>query len=450
MGITGEEALAVANSYTDNSVAGGGAVRGKNCVITSINQIEGGHRVNFQWTLDNGTVQTAYMDVPNGERGAQGPQGPVGPTGPQGAQGIKGDTGAQGPQGVQGIQGPQGIQGIQGIQGAKGDDGYPFLIYKQYDTIADFDPDDFSEVGLMFMVMTKEYDPVTGDLLGYPIYRYTAEGTPPYSLITYMNTEGIQGPKGDKGDTGAQGIQGPAGPQGEQGIQGPEGPQGEQGVQGIQGEQGEQGIGIYAATVTQISGASHLMIAYTDDPSTWVDCGTIASDVPIATTSVPGKVQPDGTTITVDANGVIKGAASYYLGDTATWEGKTLEEKLKYEEAHFDDDDEFAAPDLYSESEVKTNKVWIDGKPIYRKVYVFPSNVTVQGNNWTSTGMAKPANIEAIVGVSTIVRPDQRSYCVDVSATTSDTNLTLALLSNIHLNVTQNSKLVLEYTKTTD
>lgn len=104
----------------------------------------------------------------------------------------------------------------------------------------------------------------------------------------------------------------------------------------------------------------------------------------------------------------------------------------------------------YSTTEVKTNKTWIDGKPIYRKVYVFPSNVAVQGNAWTSTGMAKPANIEAIVGVSTIVRPDQRSYCVDVSATTSDTNLTIALLSNVTLNITKNSKLVLEYTKTTD
>lgn len=136
-------------------------------------------------------------------------------------------------------------------------------------------------------------------------------------------------------------------------------------------------------------------------------------------------------------------------GPKATWDALSTAEKIQYDEAHFNDD-ESANVDLYSTSEVKTNKVWIDGKPIYRKVYVFPSNVTVQGNNWTSTGLAKPANIESIVGVSTIVRPDQRSYCVDVSATTSDTNLTLALLSNINLNVTQNSKLVLEYTKTTD
>ena len=70
---------------------------------------------------------------------------------------------------------------------------------------------------------------------GYPIYRYTGTGTPPYSLVTYMNTEGIKGDKGDKGDQGEQGIQGPKGDKGDKGDQG------DQGIQGIQGEQGEQG-----------------------------------------------------------------------------------------------------------------------------------------------------------------------------------------------------------------
>jgi hypothetical protein len=459
MGLTGEEAVAISNTYTNNSIAGGGTIRGKNCTIDSITQIEGGHRVTFKWTLDNGTVQTSYMDVPNGERGPIGPQGPTGATGATGAQGVKGDTGAQGPQGIQGVQGPQGIQGIQGIQGEKGDDGYPFLIYKQYDTISEFDPNDFSEIGLMFMVMTKEYDPDTGDLLGYPIYRYTAEGTPPYSLITYMNTEGIQGPKGDKGDTGAQGPAGPTGPQGAQGIQGPEGPQGEQGVQGIQGEQGEQGVGVYAATVTQINNASHLMIAYTDDPETWVDCGTIASDVPIATASVPGKVQPDGSTITVDENGVISGAASYYLGDTATWEGKTLEEKLGYEEAHLDDDDEFAAPDLYSESEVKTNKVWIDGKPIYRKVITFNSG-TVTSSAQTNKDVLFSTELDSLVSmngyvgftsgdvlINTYLGADNHVACYHLK-NSSGSSVEFGVQGNIYNNRTV--VIIVEYTKTTD
>lgn len=443
-----KDTLAVAKKYTDNTVAGGGAVRGKNCVIESITEIDGGHRVTFKWTLDNGTVQRQYMDVSNGERGPQGLQGPVGPTGARGAQGVKGDTGAQGSQGIQGPQGIQGAQGIQGIQGEKGDDGYPFLIYKQYDNISEFNASDFSEIGLMFMVMTKEYDPDTGDLLGYPIYRFTGSGTPPYSLITYMNTEGIQGPKGDKGDTGAQGPQGAQGAQGIQGPAGPQGPQGEQGVQGIQGEQGEQGIGIYQVTVTQIEGASHLMVKFTDDTSTWVDCGTIASDVPLATTSVPGKVQPDGETITVDANGVISGPPSYFLGTTAEWDALTTEQKQKYKEAHFTDDDEFAAPDVYSTSEVKTNKVWIDGKPIYRKVLTCTTNTATVTNAWAPIpGFVLDETFHVVDvrfspnGASFFYRNDWRQASGQFYAN--------ALLSDSTL-VYANDKLIVEYTKPTD
>ena len=61
--------LALAKKYTDESLAGGGAVRGKNCTIQSKTPIEGGTRIVFAWTLDNGTVQTTSVDVMNGEQG---------------------------------------------------------------------------------------------------------------------------------------------------------------------------------------------------------------------------------------------------------------------------------------------------------------------------------------------------------------------------------------------
>ena len=67
--------LAAARKYTDNSVAGAGAIKGKNCTIDSISPITGGNRVTFKWTLDNGTVQTGTMDVLDGSDGAQGPAG---------------------------------------------------------------------------------------------------------------------------------------------------------------------------------------------------------------------------------------------------------------------------------------------------------------------------------------------------------------------------------------
>ena len=66
---------ALSKKYTDTEVAGGGAIQGKNCVISSIADIPAteskpaGQRVTFQWTLDNGTVETGTMDVYNGKDG---------------------------------------------------------------------------------------------------------------------------------------------------------------------------------------------------------------------------------------------------------------------------------------------------------------------------------------------------------------------------------------------
>lgn len=61
--------LALSKKYTDETVVGGGAIKGKNCIVSSITAIEGGHRVTFQWTLDNGTVKTGTMDVMDGADG---------------------------------------------------------------------------------------------------------------------------------------------------------------------------------------------------------------------------------------------------------------------------------------------------------------------------------------------------------------------------------------------
>ena len=239
-----KKAYALANSYTDETVIGGGAIKGKNCTISKIEDIEGGHRITFNWTLDNGTTKSQTLDVKDGVDGHtpvkgvdyfDGEKGDKGETGANGVDGysptvvenanntegnyklditdvngtfttpnLMGKQGIQGPKGERGETGLQGSQGIQGVKGDKGEDGLPFLIYKQYEVgIEEFNEADFPEVGLMFMVHVFE------EGKGYPVYRYTADGTDtPYSLITYMNTEGIKGEKGDKGDTGEQGIAG--------------------------------------------------------------------------------------------------------------------------------------------------------------------------------------------------------------------------------------------------
>ena len=92
--------LAASKKYTNETVQGAGAIKGKNCTIDSITPITGGNRVTFKWTLDNGTVQTGTMDVMDGATGSQGPQGPAGPTGATGATGQTGATGATGEDGT--------------------------------------------------------------------------------------------------------------------------------------------------------------------------------------------------------------------------------------------------------------------------------------------------------------------------------------------------------------
>lgn len=265
------ETYGAAVGYVKASLNGVGALAGKPCQIQSIEPIEGGNRVTFLWVDDEEVEHTSTMDVMHGQKGQDGAQGAQGVQGLQGEKGDKGDTGAQGIQGekgdkgdvgAQGLQGAPGIQGIQGVPGPKGDDGYPFLIYKQYDDISEFDESDFPEVGLMFMVMAWVEDE------GYPVYRYTGEGNTPYSLVVYMNTEGIKGDKGDKGDPGAQGIQ---------------------------GEQGETGLGIKSVA---IDANGHLIVTYTNNESE--DAGAIISDATL-TTSVTANTNvgaiTSGTTI---------------------------------------------------------------------------------------------------------------------------------------------------------
>lgn len=59
--------ISIAKKYTDDSLAGAGAVAGVPCQIQSITDIAGGKRVTFLWEDNNGTEHTSAMDVMNGE-----------------------------------------------------------------------------------------------------------------------------------------------------------------------------------------------------------------------------------------------------------------------------------------------------------------------------------------------------------------------------------------------
>lgn len=76
--------LALAKAYTDESIAGAGAIKGKNCEIQSVEPITGGNRVTFAWYDGQDVIQTTAIDVMDGEQGEQGIKGD---------KGDKGDTG---------------------------------------------------------------------------------------------------------------------------------------------------------------------------------------------------------------------------------------------------------------------------------------------------------------------------------------------------------------------
>ena len=75
MALTAQQAYILSKKYTEETVEGAGAIKGKNCVIDSITDIAetptkpAGQRVTFKWTLDSGVEQTDTMDVYNGNDG---------------------------------------------------------------------------------------------------------------------------------------------------------------------------------------------------------------------------------------------------------------------------------------------------------------------------------------------------------------------------------------------
>lgn len=226
----GSVALKQAKNYVDEALKGAGALKGdpgKDApTITTINIDES--NVLSVTLSDGNTLTVGTIQTISGEDGIDGVDGIDGQDGITPhidhttkhwfigdtdtgivAEGKDGTDGLQGIKGDKGEQGVPGQPGLQGIRGEKGDDGYPFLIYKEYDSLSEFNEDDFPKIGLMFMIKALDENNA------FPVYRYTGDENEPYSYITGLSTgEAIKGEKGDSGKDGEQGIPGQAGKDG--------------------------------------------------------------------------------------------------------------------------------------------------------------------------------------------------------------------------------------------
>lgn len=143
-----------------------------------------------------------------------------------------------------------------------------------------------------------------------------------------------------------------------------------------------------------------------------------------------------------------------FSGTKAEWDLLTTEEKKEYDYAAFTDDS-IASPDIYSTTETKTNKVWIDGKPIYRKVIdcgILPNNnsITIDHN---ISSIASVITLQGIAVSSSIYLPIP--YVAGSPTTANDwihlyTTKTEIGISTLFDFSAYKGYVTIEYTKTTD
>lgn len=104
--------------------------------------------------------------------------------------------------------------------------------------------------------------------------------------------------------------------------------------------------------------------------------------------------------------------------------------------------------DIYSTDEVKTNKVWIDGKPIYRKVLTglsFGNTLTT----WTNVGAtAILPNAETLI-TATVCRTYDNSIHTEIPIACANGQLKYYIYAGMQTSNNYNfDKIVCEYTKT--
>lgn len=186
------------------------------------------------------------------------------------------------------------------------------------------------------------------------------------------------------------------------------------------------------------------LVIITDENRTYVTSGTGAEQ----TISLVARVMTAGDGISISNSDVIKADTVTFTGTRAQWEALTTAQKAKYNIVNFTDEMECAYQDIYSTTEVKTNKVWIDGKPIYRKVY----NVSITSDSHLIDTMSY---VDTVTSLEGMVIASNNLYLPYNSSTVYNTpvfnygnkNLTW---SSSNYAVVSSITVIIEYTKTTD
>lgn len=108
--------------------------------------------------------------------------------------------------------------------------------------------------------------------------------------------------------------------------------------------------------------------------------------------------------------------------------------------------------EVYSTTEVKTNKVWIDGKPIYRKIFEGTANIQQSGSSQPITNL--PSDSETIINLYGYFKWSSYLQTFPIVWGTSSCSLrvvgkSIQYFSNFGIG-TGTYIIISEYTKTTD
>lgn len=137
-----------------------------------------------------------------------------------------------------------------------------------------------------------------------------------------------------------------------------------------------------------------------------------------------------------------------FTGTQADWDALTTEEKKTYGTVNITDDGD-GSLEYYSTTETKTNKVWIDGKPIYRRVLICTS----------TTELSAESSWKDIAGWSVENENIARYISINKSGLAYSSRVDHQIVTNMklqfyclvsRLNITIGDPLIIEYTKTTD
>lgn len=91
---------------------------------------------------------------------------------------------------------------------------------------------------------------------------------------------------------------------------------------------------------------------------------------------------------------ILEANTNVFNGTMTQWDALTTAQKKTYTSASITEDSLDGSQDVYSTSEVKTNKVWIDGKPVYRKVFI---RDVLPDDDWTTVGSL--SNVDTLISI---------------------------------------------------